>query len=356
MVCMSLSCNRTDKIEPEAEEPIYVYINTVQYTFAFDANDGKKIWQFERAGLSEITSPTIAGNVVYVTGYEVVYGLDAYTGKVVWESSPVRSPSTSPVVKDGVVYVGTIDRMLYALELKSGDKKWEFESSYIVCSPTVVNDDIYFTDTNSILRCLDKNTGKLKWETPDFNGTIRSNPVYYNNSILAGLNTSFVSLEAKTGKLNWRFQSDGEVLSSPVIYDGKVFFGSEYSYSVFSVDISTGKKVWSLKSTGNSQAFSSPYIKNDTLFMGFINGRFYSLNADNGNIHWEIDVKEMIGYSSPVAAGNSVYLPTEGSLFCLNSQDGSENWSVKLGASFSSPAILLKNGKTKHAAPSGQLD
>lgn len=355
---IALSCSRKDKVEPEAEEPMYIYVNSLSgSTYALDARTGETVWKFDESSqLEEPSSPTIVEKVVYITGRDALYALDALTGAVIWESSPVRFGSTTPTVEDGTVYVGTLDRMLYALDIKTGEKKWEFESSYIVCAPTVINDEVYFSDTNGILHCLDKNTGQLKWKTSDHGGTYRSNPIYYNNSILAGLNYTFVSLNAKTGELNWRFQSDGEVLSSPVIYNDKVFFGSEYSYSVFSVDINTGKKIWSLKSTGNSQAFSSPYIKNDTLFMGFINGRFYALNALNGNVHWEINVGERIGYASPVAAGGSVFLPAGGTLFCLNSKDGSGKWSIKPGAPFSSPAILLKNGKAKHAAPGGQED
>lgn len=230
--------------------------------------------------------------------------------------------------------------------------------SYIVCAPTVVNDEVYFSDTNGILRCLDKNTGQLKWETADHQGTYRSNPVYYNNSILVGLNYTFVSLEAKTGELIWRFQSDGEVLSSPVVYNNKVFFGSTYGYSVFALDVATKKRAWVLESPDKDQVFSSPYVKNDTLLIGFLNGRFYSLNANNGNVHWELDVKERIRYSSPVAAGNKIYLPTQNSLLCLNAKDGSENWSIRggKGSGLSSPVVLLKNGKARHAATSGQED
>lgn len=352
-VFTGLSCGRKDKIAPEAEEPAYVYINTERYTFALDPDTGKTVWQFGRFGSSEPSSPTLVGKVVYVTGEEAVYGLDALTGNLIWQSPPIRYGSTSPVVNDGVVYVGTIDRILYAFDIKSGEKKWEFESSYIVCSPTVVNNEIYFTDTYSTLRCLDKNTGQLKWKTEGTSGTVRSNPVYYNNSILTGLNYTFVSLDAKTGELNWRFQSGGEVVSSPVIYNDRVFFGSTYGYSVFCLDVNTKKKIWSLKS---DQAFSSPYIQNDTLLMGFINGMFYSVNANDGNVHWAVDVKEMISYASPVAAGNKIYLPTEGSLLCLNASDGSEHWRIRPGAGLSSPTVLLKNGKAKHPAPNGQAD
>lgn len=360
IVIISLSCQRSDKVKPEAEEPLYVYVNSSGgYTYALDANTGKTVWQFKGSSdLEEYMPPTLVGNTLYVTGREKVYALDALTGTVTWESSTIYSGSTAPIVKDGVVYVGTMDRLLYALDIPSKSSKWTFEASYMLCAPTVVNNEVYFTDINGIFRCLDKNTGQLKWETQDHHGTYRSNPVYYNNSILVGLNYTFVSLNAKTGELIWRFQSDGEVLSSPVVYKDKVFFGGTYGYSVFALDIATRKRAWILTSPDKDQVFSSPYIKNDTLFIGFVSGRFYSLNADNGKVHWEVYVKDMISYSSPVAAGDKVYLPTRNSLLCLNAKDGSENWSTRggKGAGLSSPVILLKNGKARHPAPSGQED
>lgn len=361
IVPVAFSCNKPEKVDPEEEEPLYVYVTSLGgSTYALDANTGETVWQFNGSSdLDEPSSPTIVENVVYVTGREKVYALDAFSGAVIWESSPISFGSASPTVKDGTVYVGAMDGKLYALDIRSGEQKWAFDSfSYIVCAPTVVNDEVYFSDITAKLRCLDKNTGQLKWETKDFSGTYRSNPVYYDNSILVGLNYAFVSLNAKTGDLNWRFQSDGEVISSPVIYNHKVFFGSTYGYSVFAVDIATKKRAWSMKSPDGDQVYSSPYVKNDTLWIGFLNGRFYSLNADNGSINWEVDVKDKIYYSSPVAAGNKIYLPTYSSLLCLNASDGSESWGIRggIGSRVSSPTVLLKNGKVRHPAPSGQED
>lgn len=45
VVLVGFSCRREDKIEPEAEEPMYVYVNSSGgFTYALDANTGEIVY------------------------------------------------------------------------------------------------------------------------------------------------------------------------------------------------------------------------------------------------------------------------------------------------------------------------
>ena len=73
----------------------------------------------------------------------------------------------------------------------------------------------------------------------------------------------------------WRFQTEGIVRSSPVMWENLVFVGSDDG-SVYGVDRITGRSVWSYH-TGDAIA-AGPTVADGTLFVGSTDRRLYAFS------------------------------------------------------------------------------
>ncbi len=190
---------------------------------------------------------------------------------------------------------------------------------------------------------LTKPGSKWKFQT---NGEIWSTPVPAQGMLFFGSNDKcFYAVDAGSGKERWRFETGGMVRSSAAVVYGMVFFDSYDGY-VYALDAGTGKQVWRfdlLKDAGqenhNAQFFqwddytSSPLVDNGMLYIGARNNAhcLFALDAFSGNLKWSFDPDEVnLIRSSPAVFGDTLYVGSEyNKFYALDKNNGSLKWEVK---------------------------
>lgn len=139
-------------------------------------------------------------------------------------------------------------------------------------------------------------------------------------------------------RIYFRFQADGETISSPIVADGRVFFGcrDHYVYAVSSLD---GTLLWRFRTLAPVDA--TPTVSNGIVYIGSHDGNFYAIRADNGRLWFRHPAGSPIS-SSALVTGGRVYFSTETSqeLRCLDAAGGELLWQVQLQQpSQSSPTL-----------------
>jgi len=185
---------------------------------------------------------------------------------------------------------------------------------------------------------------ELKWKFKT-KGIVYSSPSVYNGTVYFGSDDNyFYAVNAETGQLKWKIRTKGAIRTNPAVYKGLVFFASVDSY-MYAVESETGRIKWKYK-TWNS-IYSSPAVLNGTVFFGSDDGYFYAVNAKTGQLNWKFKTGKFI-YSSPVISNGKVFF--EGGdcyLYALNSKNGHLKWKFQTYDSHydcvSSPAVA--NGK-----------
>lgn len=197
--------------------------------------------------------------------------------------------------------------------------------------------------------------GEIKWkyntETEYLSSPIISQGVVY----ITGAGGNLFALNASTGEKNWIFQGEKWAGSSPSLSESTAYFGS-MDNSVYAIDIKTSHEKWKFK-TGN-YVFSSPAVLDGLVYFGNYDGYFYAVNAETGQEKWKFKTQgtgflapgrepatdyEFKGavHSSPAIVESSVYFGSyDHYLYALDAKTGQKKWKFKTDdVIISTPAI-----------------
>ncbi|MBN2380195.1 PQQ-binding-like beta-propeller repeat protein [candidate division WOR-3 bacterium] len=189
----------------------------------FSVSDGRKGWKVRVQRTLPLPTPAVSDGIVYIGGgfgsYEF-YALDAETGKPLWLFHCGDDGPTAAVVEKGCVAFNTESCILYILDAKTGKKLWgKWLGDPLMSQPAIEGDKVVMAYPNQ----------------------------------KGGHSLSCMGL--KDGKEFWTQDIPGEVISTPVIADGKVY-ASTLEGSVHCYAMGTGEKFYSKE----QQATSAPWI------------------------------------------------------------------------------------------------
>lgn len=186
-------------------------------------------------------------NKVFFGGDDRIYCLNVSTGKKIWSTPTEQShygADSSPAVVDGKVVVGAGDRKIYCLNASNGAVIWTYKTGvglngrdYGVCSsPAIVYNRVYVGACDGCIYCLNLTTGTLVWKYYTGNNVysspcVLSGKVYVDTgSYNAGEGSAhkvfcldaFGDDDTHTTTKVWEYETDGNVISSPAVANGRV--------------------------------------------------------------------------------------------------------------------------------------
>ena len=291
------------------------------------------MWKFAGKGRF-ISSPTVAGGVLYIgdTGGELV-AIDPLTGKALWTFKAHARIASTPAVADGVVFFGSYDGHFYALDARTGAVKWTFQNAERRFAGTHLHGALPAAET-----------------MPDPFDVYLSSPGVWDGKVYFGSGDGAVyALDAASGAVRWTFKTGDVVHASPAIVGGVVYIGSWDSW-FYALDASTGREKWRFK-TGEDPDIhnqvgiqSSAAVADGLVYFGCRDSNLYALDAETGKKVWAVNNKGSWVVASPAVRGGIVYAATSdsGKFYALNGRTGAEIFSLdfKTWPMFSSPAIV----------------
>jgi len=199
-----------------------------------------------------------------------------------------------------------------------------------------------YNEGNIFVGSCDHNLYSLKAATGEFNwkyatdGRVVTRPAIFDGNLFIGSEDHRLHVvNARSGKVNWTYFSEGRIRSSPRIAEGHVFFGSD-DKTLHAVNVLTGRASW--KFLAASPIRSTPYIFNETIFVGSESGDFYAVDF-RGDLKWRFKAKLAVT-SSPVVQEGIVYFGSvDSSFYALEAKGGWIIWRFRMGkGSIVSPA------------------
>ncbi|RPF54177.1 PQQ-binding-like beta-propeller repeat protein [Aquisalibacillus elongatus] len=235
----------------------------------------------------------------------------------------------------------------------------------IRATPVVVGDKLFVGNHNSgDLFAFNLKSGEELWRNQAPNW-IHSEMIYNNGKVFVGFGNRFfqdngirgtgesgvLALDAESGEIIWKFNTDGEVMPTPAYYNENLYI-STGDRNLYKVDVETGelqKKV----EIGSRVSMSSPNIYNDSLYVGGASPfKFYSYDLENDSVDWERSFENVVAGLDdvPPAIDSNIVVTTavEGSyedpnhmIYAMDTESGEVVWKDSLGK-----GDMVKNNKS----------
>ena len=219
--------------------------------------------------------------------------------------------------------------------------------------PLLVGDEIFTVDIDGLIKNIDAESGKLKW---DFETGIESITGLFGNNkiIVASSRNGELNIYDRTdNNLNFRWSArlKGEIRSPPVTNADSLFIRtvdgrlSSISKADGSIQWTVSHLVPALSLTGNS----APILHNELVIAGFDDGKLAAFDQTNGQVVWEITVSQPTGRSEIerlvdvdgqfILSDGVIYVSSyQGRIAAIQAIDGEELWSRKF-SSFNAMSI-----------------
>src|SRR5699024_1346700 len=176
-----------------------------------------------------------------------------------------------------VLYVGALNAVV-AVDLKTHQPLWTYHEtgSFTDVPPAISDDDVVVMTAVKPYRSM-TDAEKQRW--PQARQYVQ---------FLYGF-------DADSGELMWKTlmgygpKQRNNTSGAPAIANGCVYVGSPYTYSFFSFDVDSGKKLWEYRV--NAPVKAAPVITDGHVFFGDTKGYLHVLDADTGRMLHDEDGK-----------------------------------------------------------------
>ena len=234
---------------------------------------------------------------------------------------------------------------------------WTVETGdYIEFPPAVSDNRVFVANQHGDFISIWGKSGKIAWRK-DFDRCIASGPAIAKGIVYLGVmnrnpcpRTSnraaqkgfVIAIDAKSGKVRWRFDT-AVVESSPLVVGNNVYVGA-WNGRVYALNAKNGRVRWSYDA--GEEINSSAAYWEDTIYIGGDEGHLFALNAWTGALKWRASSFSRFGrreyfYPTPAVAYGRVYIPnTDGTLYAFGAKSGKLLWAQNAGTYvYSSPAV-----------------
>ena len=248
----------------------------------------------------------------------------------------------------------------YMLDKENGELIWSKNNSAPFNSQIkIFKDKFFIIDFDNTLRCFSLKNGNELWNVKTQNSLIRSqkklsmvivdNVIFFNNS-----NGDISSVNLNNGELLWQIPTQNSLVyesafsleTSEIVTDGKALYFSNNKNEFYSIDLSTGSLNWKTKVNSNLK----PTIIENIIFTVSIEGYLILIDRKNGNIIRITDVfdyfkakkRNLIKPTGFIVGLDSVFLSTDnGRLLVVDNSSGKIVSAIKIdGEKILRPAVM----------------
>jgi outer membrane protein assembly factor BamB len=263
-----------------------VYIGSGdQHIYALDAATGALRWSFATGDVVH-ASPAIADGVLYVGSWDRnLYALDAATGRERWRYTTGNDTTiynqigiaSSASVSGGTVFVGGRDGHFHAVDAATGALRWKINNrgGWTIASPAVKDGVVYFpTSDGRRFKAVNAATGvvvvDVQMPTISF-----SSPAIAGATVYFGTSDGFLNtLDIASGTLKARFQTEGSKANGPRLLTETGQFRTDLMYPDRTLD---GMMIGMRTMMTLGSVLSSPVIVDGVVYFGSTDGHLYAV-------------------------------------------------------------------------------
>jgi outer membrane protein assembly factor BamB len=289
----------TFQVTPAVDEGVVIVASQMPATgflsqpknvvWALDRDTGGLLWHFDGAAGQYVEGGALSGDLFIIGNSDGnVYALDVESGNLRWVFETGHRVWATPLITSDIVYVGSMDRHLYALNASDGAVRWDLHATGAFASQPALRDDtLYIGAFDDWLYAVDAHTGierrRFAGENWFWGGPMVHDDIVY----AADVNGNIYAVDADSGEQVWHQPLDTPVRAGPAVAEdgSKLFVGSQDGM-LYALDAADGFVLWSIESEG--QVLSTPVVSGSVVYEALLYGphRIRALHVDNGREIW----------------------------------------------------------------------
>ena len=308
-------------------------------------------WTFKTDGAIWGGAATDGEHVFIGSTDRNLYSLDSGTGQLLWSYKTGGTIYSKPLVNNEFIYVLSDDGFLYKLRKENGERVWTFETGAADWTRSLPDDDepgydtmgaapvssgeqVFIGSPDGHIYAVEKTTGEENWRFQT-EGPVLSTPAVENGILYVGSNDHHLyAIDTESGELKWKFDTDQVVISSPAVQNGLVITGSR-SADHFALNTETGEPVWTYF-FWFSWVESSGVFYDDHFYIGSSDNQLLkAFDPANGQLIWSFDTGGS-PWAKPAITDESVFtgifgnanyfIDHRGGFVAVDRKTGNEKW------------------------------
>lgn len=252
----------------------------------------------------------------------------------------------TPVVEGDFLYVGNNTGWFYGVDTTRNKKVWKVQADGGIESQAVADGNrVYIGDIKGNAYAFDGESGELVWKT-SLENEIMGAPLLVGSIVyFVTLSGRLFALDRSTGMERWHTDAMERQVgftvrrqSTPIYYQGNIIFGTSRGTLVSYFE--DGSIAW-VRMLGDPSAQvmdvdSRPLLIADRLYAASADGSLYCLDPDNGNIIWSVEAG---GPNDLLFHDGMLFATGGGRIFAIDPDSGTLIWEQDFEtAEISSPA------------------
>ena len=324
---------------------------------------GELKWAFQ-AGDQVLSSPVFyEGGMVEGSDDGWLYCLDPARGTLNWKFKAGGGIQSTTLLADGRAYFGSLDGNLYCISLPppgSGEQPevlWTYPCmDQVISSPHLCGEGSVITADLSgyVHRVASNGTGIWKQRMSEME--IWASPIVDLPSgagYIGDVENTYVRFDLGTGEnlTVKRFPAGSSFYSSGCISGGRLLLCSGETCDLLSLDPDTLDVVWSFDC--GHPCFSTPTVREGMVyFTSYVYAWCVPFDDPDGDgnitmeeMLWSRELEDYQGGSSALAAGDRIYVGSDGwTFYCLDAMTGEDVWTFETrGYIYSSPSLYNRS-------------
>jgi Ca-activated chloride channel family protein len=225
---------------------------------AFRTPDGKTGWVVRIPGGRPLATPAYSNGRVFVGGgygSHEFYAFDAKTGRLVWKTNTGDDGPTAAVVEDGLVAFNTESCTLVVVDEQTGKMVWqEWLGDPLMSQPAVSKGRLYMaypSNGRAHANAQQNIVPHAGQSAAAVHGLPKPVQKKEGTQDAEAGSHRLLCADLKTGKHLWERAISSDVISAPVVSDGKVY-ATTFDGTSYSFDAATGELIWKKENAGTS--------------------------------------------------------------------------------------------------------
>ena len=325
-----------------------------------DKKTGETIWNTKcnelfphegghKSGSLASASPVTDGKqVIAYFGSHGLYSIDCQSGKIIWKrdlgkmaTKHGHGEGSSPVLKGNTIIINwdhEKESAIYAIDKNTGKNIWKVDRKEVTSwsTPIIVKsgekNQVIVSSTQRI-RGNDMNNGKVIWECSGMSNNVVASPVPENEKVYLGCSydkRAMIAIDIKEAKgditdtdhVMWSTNKRTPYVPSPLLYKGTLYYLSHYQGILSVTHAESGEtKAGPFRISSLRDIYSSPIGAGDHVYITSREGLTIVLSHDDEPEPVAFNKLEDSFSASAAISGNQIFLRGEKFLYCIGTNE-----------------------------------